>query len=68
MNRLFSKRQKFIARVMSGNKCQKCGASLDKNYHADHKKPYVKGGKTILKNIQALCVNCNLRKGSKIED
>ena len=30
--------------------------------------PYVKGGKTILNNIQALCVNCNLRKGSKIED
>ena len=65
MNRVFSKRQKTIARLLSGNKCENCGTNLKGNFHADHKKPYSLGGKTILKNIQALCIYCNLQKGAK---
>jgi len=31
--------------------------------HADHIKPWHKGGKTIDKNCQMLCVEDNLKKG-----
>jgi 5-methylcytosine-specific restriction endonuclease McrA len=65
VNRIFSKRQKIISKILAGNKCEYCGNSLNNNFHADHKKPYSKGGETILQNIQALCINCNLKKGSK---
>ncbi len=64
MKRLFSKRQKKIMALSSGNKCEKCGNSLSKSYHGDHIKAYSKGGKTILDNGQALCSECNLRKGN----
>lgn len=44
--------------------CQKCGSR--RNLHVDHIFPESKGGKTILKNLQTLCANCNIKKGSKI--
>ena len=43
-----------------------CGRSLGGSYHADHVVPFSKGGQTILLNGQALCADCNLKKGSKI--
>ncbi len=33
--------------------------------HADHKKPWSKGGHTEEKNCQMLCRDCNLRKGDR---
>ncbi len=63
--RLFSKRQKRIFKLVSGNKCQNCGVNLEGKFHMDHKIPFSKGGKTLLNNAQALCENCNLKKGSK---
>ena len=51
---------------MSGNLCKKCGAHLKGKFHADHIIPFSKDGKTILKNAQALCQDCNLKKGNKI--
>lgn len=62
--RLFTPRQKKILKMVSGNYCQKCRKKLDRNFHADHIVPFSKGGKTILKNAQALCSSCNLKKGS----
>ena len=47
------------------NKCESCGKSLSISYHGDHIKAYSKGGKTTLDNGQALCSECNLRKGNK---
>ncbi len=67
MNRLFTKRQKKIMALVSGNKCMECGIKLEKNFHGDHVKPYSKGGKTILKNSQSLCSKCNLTKGARFE-
>ena len=51
---------------MSGNICEDCGVKLNGKFHADHIFPYSRGGKTILKNAQALCEKCNLKKGSRI--
>ena len=67
MNRAFSKRQKKIMALVSGNKCMNCGKKLNKGFHGDHKIPFSKGGKTILSNAQSLCPECNLRKGSNFE-
>ncbi len=65
--RLFTPRQKKILKMISGNFCQSCGKKLNGKFHADHIVPYSKGGKTILKNAQALCESCNLKKGSSHE-
>lgn len=46
--------------------CQMCGASPSKdsavNLHADHIKPWAKGGETVLENLQTLCEKCNIGK------
>ncbi|MBA1158670.1 HNH endonuclease signature motif containing protein [Microvirga mediterraneensis] len=63
--RLFSDRQRKILRLLAGSSCQKCGQPLDASFHADHKQAFSKGGKTILKNGQALCPTCNQQKGNK---
>ena len=66
MSRNFSKIQKKIIEIVAGNKCQICGKNLKSSFHGDHVFPFSKGVKTILKNSQAMCANCNLKKGSKI--
>jgi len=33
--------------------------------HVDHKLPFAKGGKTAIENLQCLCADCNLGKGSQ---
>jgi hypothetical protein len=46
--------------------CVKCGS--DKNLHYDHIIPYSKGGTSLTsKNIQLLCMSCNISKSNKIE-
>ncbi len=64
--RFFSKRQRRILAWAAGFQCQVCGKFLGDRFHADHKIPYSKGGKTIVTNGQALCAKCNLKKGSKL--
>ena len=66
MTRAFTQRQKKIMEILAGNKCENCGKNLKGKFHADHKMPYSKKGKTILQNSQALCSECNLKKGNKI--
>ena len=65
MKRWFSKRQRQILLLIAGGKCQLCGKKLKKNFHADHIRPFSKGGKTITNNGQALCSRCNTSKGNK---
>jgi len=65
VRRLFSKKQRMALRLISGNMCGICGILLKKNFHADHKIPFSKSGKTIIQNGMALCPSCNLKKGSK---
>lgn len=64
MKRFFSSRQRFILALLSGGRCKKCSAKLHSDFHADHVKPFSKGGITALFNGQALCERCNLKKGA----
>ncbi len=49
----------------SGGKCQSCGMQLSRtNFHADHINPHSNGGPTTTENGQALCVECNIKKGA----
>lgn len=50
-----------------GYKCKICGRSAEDGVklHVDHIVPIAKGGKTIEENLQTLCQDCNLGKGTK---
>ena len=67
MKRNFTKRMKKILLIVDGNTCQICKKKLDKSFHADHIFPYSKNGSTTLRNAQALCATCNLKKGNKVD-
>jgi 5-methylcytosine-specific restriction endonuclease McrA len=46
--------------------CAMCRCKLSKSgWHVDHIMPLALGGKNTKRNIQLLCVTCNLRKGAK---
>ena len=61
--RYFTKRQREDLFIRSGGECEQCGSILDWSFHADHILPFCLGGATTLSNGQALCPQCNLRKG-----
>lgn len=63
MARRFSLRQRRILALVAAGQCQQCNRRLTKSFHADHVTPFSKGGATVLKNGQALCPNCNQKKG-----
>lgn len=65
--RFFKQADRRAAFIAANGLCVECGKPLTANFHADHKQPYSKGGETTLDNIQALCPECNLKKGSKID-
>lgn len=65
MNRLFTNRQRRILVWVAAGRCQICQRPLVGQFHADHVVPYSKGGQTITANGQALCAECNLRKGAR---
>lgn len=52
--------------LMQGRKCAYCKVPLNKSYHVDHIIPLSKGGRNDRRNLQILCVRCNLSK-SKLD-
>src|SRR6516162_3056793 len=52
--------------LAAGGKCQMCGCDLPKDWHADHIDPYCATGRTNVHAMQALCPECNLKKGAKM--
>lgn len=66
MRRRFSKRQRRALLLASGGRCALCKTSLPRNFHADHRVPFSRGGPTILENAQPLCGPCNMKKGASI--
>ena len=67
MKRNFSSRQRKILALAAGNICLNCGVALPSTFHADHIRPFSKGGETVIHNGQALCAPCNQKKGAKFD-
>jgi 5-methylcytosine-specific restriction endonuclease McrA len=71
--RFFSSSQKNILWERSGGYCEnpECRVKLvpfkgrQNSFEADHIKPWSRGGKTTIKNGQALCKKCNKQKGAR---
>jgi hypothetical protein len=66
--RAFNEDERYVIWVRAGKQCQAegCGKGLNdiEDMHADHKKAWSKGGKTMLSNAQAMCEVCNLKKSA----
>ena len=60
---LTSKRLRAMLWLAADGKCQICGKELPENWHADHIIPWVKSPVTNMYGMQALCPECNRRKG-----
>lgn len=64
--REFSESEKSAAYERQDHKCAICDKEIEyANAHADHIKPWSKGGKTEPDNLQILCRDCNLKKGAQ---
>ena len=64
--RAFDQRTKREAYERQGHKCAICGEEFEfEQMHADHIKPWSKGGHTTPDNCQMLCRDCNLKKGAQ---
>lgn len=62
--RLFSAKQRRALAIYAKFNCEICRARLDR-FEADHVVPWSKGGKTDVRNGQALCPTCNRKKGAR---
>lgn len=61
--RAFDERMKRAAYERQGGVCPYCGQHFEfSEMHADHIRPWSKGGTTAADNCQMLCRDCNLRK------
>lgn len=65
--RIFDENQKAEIYSNSNGTCQICKKKVnERNWHADHIIPWIKGGKTVVENGQVLCPKDNLSKKDKI--
>jgi superfamily II DNA or RNA helicase len=64
--RRFSRKEKNWLYRMTGGCCAICGAQLEAGWHGDHIVPFSRGGATDVRNGQALCEACNLKKGVNV--
>jgi hypothetical protein len=63
--RTFTESQKRATYEKQKGICKKCGKHFKiKEMQADHITPWSKGGKTIPKNCQMLCCDCNRKKSN----
>jgi len=68
MRFLRSKKLRGILYRAADGKCQVCGCSLPEDWHADHIVPWCHTGETNVHEMQALCPQCNLKKGKTMEN
>lgn len=50
----------------AAGRCVLCGKELDPGWHADHRHPHSKDGPTEVWNGQALCPECDAKKGAQV--
>lgn len=67
MRRRFNKRERAAMYLAANGKCSnpECLRDLEPSWHGDHVTPYALGGPTDVSNGQALCRDCNLKKGNR---
>lgn len=64
--RAFDEKDRLSKYEEQDHKCAICENEFElKDMHADHIKPWSKGGKTTYDNLQMLCTTCNLKKSNK---
>lgn len=66
--RHFSPSQRAALYLAAGGRCSACGTALEPGWHADHVRPFSRGGETDVTNGQALCPTCNWRKGNSVDE
>lgn len=65
--RRFNQHERIDLFLAADGFCEVCGKPLASGWHADHVRPYSKGGATDVSNGQALCAECNLKKGNSMK-
>jgi len=63
--RRFNRAERIAMSLASDGKCEQCGRDLDPGWHGDHVIPFAVVKKTEIENGQALCPECNLKKGKR---
>ena len=63
--RRFNASERAALYLAADGRCTSCGNPLPPGWHADHRDPHSQGGATDVINGQALCPQCNLRKGTR---
>jgi superfamily II DNA or RNA helicase len=66
VRRRFTRSQRRVLADLADGQCESCGAALDASFHADHKIPHSRGGRTDVANGDALCPTCNAQKGNNM--
>lgn len=64
--RRFNTSERVALYLTADGRCAGCGAELEPGWHGDHEQPHSKGGTTDVINGQALCPDCNLKKGDRL--
>lgn len=63
---LRSKQLRNALWLAARGKCQSCGRELSGEWHADHVTPWCVTRRTNVHEMQALCRECNLKKGARM--
>src|SRR5262245_40963355 len=64
---LRSKRLRAALWLAAGGRCQRCGRLLPDDWHADHVIPWSACRETNVFGMEALCPDCNRKKGAKMD-
>lgn len=62
--RFFTQDEVTAAWLLQDRKCRECQRDVPRDLvEGDHVLPWSRGGRTVMENLQALCIACNRRKG-----
>ncbi len=62
--RFFTPDEVTAAWLRQDRKCRECQRDVPRDLlEGDHIIPWSRGGRTVMENLQALCIACNRRKG-----